>query len=62
MAKPQIGEEREKGCMCCEMDRAFEEVSAILTSDTDKIVPQRRLESIRTDYHVVYYVARERRA
>lgn len=36
MGKPNLGAEngsgmngdREKGCMCCEMDRAFEEVSS----------------------------------
>ena len=25
-----VGSDREKGCMCCEMDRAFEEVGAAL--------------------------------
>lgn len=25
-----VGNDRERGCMCCEMDRAFEEVSQFL--------------------------------
>jgi ubiquitin carboxyl-terminal hydrolase 22/27/51 len=25
-----VGPDREKGCMCCEMDRAFEEVSDVI--------------------------------
>jgi len=30
-----IGNDRERGCMCCEMDRAFEEVSLINLTRAD---------------------------
>lgn len=36
VGKPSGGEERDKGCMCCEMDRAFEEVGLLALGWTDR--------------------------
>lgn len=67
-----VGPDREKGCMCCEMDRAFEEVSSARYSgghDESRrielmsiLVSQRNQIAFRTGDYAVLDVACECRA
>lgn len=56
-----VSSDREKGCMCCEMDRAFEEASRSHVR-ANCPVSWRRAGAIWSYHHAILHVARQRRA